>query len=107
MSASPANPNPTDVKLLPGSAAAGGAIIGSSASTAGASAAVVSSAGATSPAQPARQFSDLPKDELDPLAEEFGLDSSRYKNRQQLIAAIHDRRQMIAAMDREAMLDVV
>jgi hypothetical protein len=52
-------------------------------------------------------MSDLPKDELEHLAEEFGLDSTRYKTRQQLVSAIHDRRQMIAGMDREAMLDVI
>jgi len=56
---------------------------------------------------PARQLADMPRDELDALAEEFGLDSTRYKTRQHLVAAIHDRRQLIAAMDREAMLDVV
>ena len=56
---------------------------------------------------PSRQLSELPKDELSHLAEEFGLDPTRYKSRQALVAAIHDRRQMIAAMDRNAMLDVV
>jgi hypothetical protein len=52
-------------------------------------------------------MSDLPKDELEHLAEEFGLDPTRFKTRQQLVASIHDRRQMIAGMDREAMLDVI
>ena len=56
---------------------------------------------------PHRQLSELPKDELEHLAEEYGLDPTRYKSRQHLVAAIHDRRQMIAALDREAMLDVV
>ena len=59
------------------------------------------------PRAPPRQLSELPQDELEHLAEEFGLDPTRYKTRQHLVAAIHDRRQMIAAMDREAMLDVV
>ena len=58
-------------------------------------------------ATPPRQMSDLPKDELEHLAEEFGLDPTRFKTRQQLVSAIHDRRQMIAGMDREAMLDVI
>src|SRR2546430_11007001 len=40
-------------------------------------------------------------------AEEFGLDSTRYPSRQHLVAALHERRQLIAAMDRDAMLDVV
>jgi hypothetical protein len=56
---------------------------------------------------PHRQLSEVPKDELEHLAEEYGLDPTRYKSRQHLVAAIHDRRQMIAALDREAMLDVV
>jgi hypothetical protein len=61
----------------------------------------------TSTTQPARQLSELPKDELDHLAEEFGLDPLAYRSRQYLVAAIHDRRQLIASMDREAMLDVI
>jgi hypothetical protein len=56
---------------------------------------------------PTRQLSELPKDELAHLAEEFGLDPTRYKEPHELVAAIHERRQVIAAMDREAMLDVV
>ena len=56
---------------------------------------------------PFRQLSELPRDELDHLAEEFGLDPTHYKTRQDVVAAIHDRRQMIAATDRDAMLDVV
>src|SRR4051794_14410274 len=57
--------------------------------------------------QPSKQLSDLPKDELEHLAEDFGLDPTRFRTRQLLVAAIHDRRQAIAAMDRDAMLDVV
>lgn len=49
----------------------------------------------------------MPRDELNHLAEEFGLDPTEYKTRQHLVAAIHDRRQLIAGLDREAMLDVV
>jgi hypothetical protein len=56
---------------------------------------------------PARQLADLPREELDHLAEDFGLEPHRYKTRQHLVAALHDRRQMIAGLDREAMLDVV
>jgi hypothetical protein len=56
---------------------------------------------------PTRQLSELPRDELAHLAEEYGLDPADYKSRQHLVAALHERRQMIAAMDREAMLDVV
>jgi len=43
--------------------------------------------------QPSRQLADLPKDELETLAEEFGIDPTRFKSRQHLVAAIHDRRQ--------------
>ena len=56
---------------------------------------------------PAQQLSQLPKDELEHLAEDIGLDPTTYKARQHLVAAIHERRQTIAGMDREAMLDVV
>lgn len=56
---------------------------------------------------PQRQLSDLPKDELEHLAEEFGVDATRYATRQQLVTALHERRQLIASMDRDAMLDVV
>ena len=57
--------------------------------------------------EPPRQLSDLPKDELEALAEDFGLDATSYKTLQLLVAALHERRQLIAAMDREAMMDVV
>src|SRR5213595_625758 len=56
---------------------------------------------------PARQLHELPKDELKTLAEEFGLDPSRFQTTQHLVAAVHERRQLIAAMDRDAMLDVI
>jgi hypothetical protein len=61
----------------------------------------------TTASTPARQLSEMPREELDHLAEEFGLDPTRFTLRQDLVAAVHDRRQMIAAMDREAMLEVV
>src|SRR4051794_11494718 len=56
---------------------------------------------------PARQLHELPKDELKTLAEEFGLDPSRFQSAQHLVAALHERRQLIAAMDREALLDII
>ncbi|MGD0540919.1 MAG: hypothetical protein ABSB33_05315, partial [Tepidisphaeraceae bacterium] len=56
---------------------------------------------------PTRQISELPKDELANLAESLGLDSTRFKTQQVLVSAVHDRRQLIAGMDRQAMLDVV
>ena len=54
-----------------------------------------------------RQLSELPKDELEHLAEEYGLDPADFKTRQHLVAGIHERRQMIASLDRDAMLDVI
>lgn len=56
---------------------------------------------------PSRQMSEMPRDELSHLAEEFGLDPTSFKTRQQLVAAVHERRQLISTMDREAMLDVI
>src|SRR5215212_201482 len=56
---------------------------------------------------PARQLQELPKDELRTLAEEFGLDASRLQSPQHLVAALHERRQLIATMDREALLDII
>jgi hypothetical protein len=90
---SPSNLSRGEMKLLPGAGASSPEHALAPAVVAGMS--------------PTRQLSELPKDELEALAEEFGLDPTRYKTRQLLVAALHDRRQMIASMDREAMLDVV
>jgi hypothetical protein len=81
-------PNSSEMKLLPG--------------TTDPDALSLPAAGA-----PQRQLSELPKDELDCLAEEYGLDPTQFKSRQHLVAAIHARRQLIASMDRQAMLDVI
>lgn len=89
MSVNPANPN--DVKMLPG----GGTM----------SAAPVNIVTA-SPSAP-RQLADLPRDELNTLAEELGLEARQFKTPQALVSAIHERRQLIAALDRDALLDVV
>jgi hypothetical protein len=56
---------------------------------------------------PARQLSDRPQEELEIIAEDLGLKTRRYKTRQLLISAIHGRRQLIAGMNREAMVDVL
>jgi hypothetical protein len=84
----------TDVKLLPNEAAPASAP------------AKVSAPGDITTAA-SRQLFELPKDELEALAEDFGLDATRYKTRQHLVAAIHERRQLIADLERDAMLDVV
>jgi hypothetical protein len=90
-------PNSAETKLLPGTTAAPPQTVSASAG-----------AGAiTQGLKPARQLAELPKDELEHLAEDLGLDFTRYKTRQHLVAAIHERRQVIAGLDREAMLDVV
>src|SRR3954453_19944897 len=89
--------NPGEVKLLTNSAA-----------EAALPAVVQSETRAAVPTSaPLKQLQDLPKDELEHLADEYGLDPTRYKTRQHLVAALHDRRQLIASLDREAMLDVV
>jgi hypothetical protein len=89
----PTTPNADERKLLPGDVTP--------------SQAISPAREITSASVPPRQLSELPKDELAHLAEEFGLDPRDYKARQHLVAAIHDRRQMIATMDRDALLDVV
>ncbi|HEX8916183.1 MAG TPA: hypothetical protein VF796_27790, partial [Humisphaera sp.] len=100
MPASP--PGPRDPKLLTdGTAGASGA------SSAGAQPVAAPAVERVQAASPARQLADVPRDELDALAEEFGLDPTKFKDRSDLVAALHDRRQMIASFDREAMLDVV
>ncbi len=86
------SPNPTDVTAL---------------ATTSTPASVPSPKPAALPAgisPPARRS---PRAELEHLAEEYGLDGSDYKTPQHLIAALHERRQLIASMDRDAMLDVI
>src|SRR4051812_45170427 len=99
MSSNPAHPG--EMKMLPG---------GTAVPTTGAAPAApptTAELAITSASTPTRQMSEMPREELDHLADEFGLDPTRFQLRQHLVAAIHDRRQMIAAMDREAMLEVV
>jgi hypothetical protein len=112
--------NPGEMKMLPGvpGAADGPAAPGTTAPLTAAPLTVATAAPAVPPPNvgatgitpttlPPRQMSEMPRQELDHLADEFGIDPTRYELRQALVAAIHDRRQMIAAMDREAMLEVV
>lgn len=112
------NPNPGDPKLLPGGGAsagtdggAGGAGSGSGgAGSGGRGAAAISTAepvGVSVSAISPRQLADLPTDELNNLAEEYGLEPRKFRTPQALVSAIHQRRQLIASLDREAMLDVV
>src|SRR5438105_9635136 len=99
------SPKSTDVKLLPNEAVTGAlapipAPNPALATPATMVPAAVPAAGSST--GPSRQLSELPKDELEALAEDFGLDATRYKTRQHLVAAIHERRQLIAGMDRDA-----
>jgi hypothetical protein len=98
------SPNPTDVKMLPATTSNGGAV---PAVRAEALTAAATGGGVIPSNQPNRQLSEISKEELDNLAEEYGLDPSSYRTRQHLVTAIHERRQTIAAMDRDAMLDVI
>src|SRR5689334_13609515 len=105
MSANPTNPN--EVKLLPPVGEAGRPPAPNAGdATATATPATTTAAVSISPSAP-RQLVDLPRDELNTLAEELGLESRRFKAPQELVAAIHGRRQLIASLDRDAMLDVV
>jgi len=98
------SPNPSDVKMLPTTTTSASSPSSSSSNDLPAAR---PSGGVIPSSQPSRQLADLPKDELENLAEEYGLDPGDFRNRQHLVTAIHERRQMIAAMDREAMLDVI
>jgi hypothetical protein len=59
------------------------------------------------PAMPSSKLADLPADELERLAEELGIEPKGHKTKLHLVAAIEERKAAVAAMDREAMLDVV
>lgn len=56
---------------------------------------------------PARQLAELPRAELEALAEQYGLNPRDYQGPQHVVAAIHERRQLIASIDRDALLDLV
>jgi hypothetical protein len=55
----------------------------------------------------ADEYAEMPKEELERLAEDLGLDLTRYPTRQLLSLAVRERRALIANMDREAMLELV
>jgi hypothetical protein len=57
--------------------------------------------------QDAGQMAQLSKEELQRLAGEFGLDVTRLGNRQELAAALEQRRRMIGELDAEAMMEVI
>ncbi|HEX8339783.1 MAG TPA: hypothetical protein VF624_02635 [Tepidisphaeraceae bacterium] len=56
---------------------------------------------------PQQQLGDLPEKELAAIAEEYGLDPRQHPVKSDLVAAIHARRQLIASLDKKAMLDVL
>lgn len=49
----------------------------------------------------------LPKDELTNLAEDLGIDFTEYNTQAKLAGAVYERRMLINAMQRDAMLDVI
>jgi hypothetical protein len=106
MSANPTDPH--DLKLLPPVGEAGRPPAPNPAGGAGEAGPTPTSGTAVvvSPSAP-RHLADLPKDELATLAEEMGLEPRRHKTPQDLVSAIHGRRQLIASLDRDAMVDVV
>ncbi len=108
--------DPQDVKMLPAVGEAGRPpapnppqgvsstpVVAASGPAVGGAVGVVTSMSASAP----RQLADLPRDELNTLGEEFGLEVRKFKTPQELVSAIHARRQLIASLDREALLDVV
>jgi hypothetical protein len=98
MSRGSSNPiNPDQPKLLPDAQHA----------TAASPAAVQPAPQVVPTVAPVKQLADRTHEELVILAEDLGLTPQRYKNRQDLISAIHTRRQLIAGMNREAMADVL
>src|SRR5687767_9675557 len=112
MSASPQHRSEMkEMKMLPadgGTAAAAPSSTTETVKPPASSTSSAASAATSARAIPAlRQMADMPRDELDHLADEYGLDTTCYKTRQQLVTAIHDRRQLIAALDREALLDII
>src|SRR5258706_4873713 len=96
--------DPTDVKLLPAVGETGRPPAPNP--SAEVTAPPPASAITISPSAP-RQLADLPRDELGTLGEERGLEPRRFKTPQELVSAIHGRRQLIASLDRDSMLDVV
>ena len=56
---------------------------------------------------PRQQLGDLPIDDLKTMAEEYGLSPGRESDKAKLIAAIHERRQLIATLDKAALIDVL
>jgi hypothetical protein len=92
----------TDIKLLEQKSPESGALVSTAIDpSAPASAVSADSAIAT------RQLADFPRDELSHIAEDLGLEPRCYRSSQELVTAIHERRQLIAGLDRDAMLDVV
>jgi hypothetical protein len=100
--------NPSDLKLLPAPDAPPGDATGRPPAPNPAQPMVaVPAAAVTVATTPSRQLVLGQIGELATLAEEYGLEAKRFKRPQELVSAIHARRQMIASLDRDALLDVV
>ena len=96
--APPANGQPATLSMGPASS---GPIIVTSVATPTLPTAIVPAV------SPVHQLSELPADDLHGLAEALGLTPGQYPTRQQLVAAIHYRRQLIAAIHADALQELL
>ena len=104
----PTESNVPETRLLPQGTSAPHNIVAISVSPAEAASPSVDSLQTTiKPTVKIRQLSELPRVELDHLASALGLVPDDYKARQQMVRAIHERRQQVAAMDLNTMLEVI
>jgi hypothetical protein len=66
-----------------------------------------SAAEVSAPRAATAQLADMTRRQLEIVADEIGVDHTRFKSRQELVAAVHAHRQMIALLDRDALVDVM
>ena len=60
-----------------------------------------------SASEPQSELARMPRQELEHLADELGLDFTRFKTREELLEAVEKRRQLIAALDRNTMMELI
>jgi hypothetical protein len=58
-------------------------------------------------ASPGRQLGELSSDDLKALAEMLGLEPRQFRTRENIVAAVHYRRQIIAAMHEDALFELL
>ncbi|MBC7785148.1 MAG: hypothetical protein H7144_15035 [Burkholderiales bacterium] len=56
---------------------------------------------------PSNQLGDLPQEELEAIAEEYGIEPGQFRSKAALVSAIHERRQLIATLARQSMQEVL